>query len=309
MRASKSYGPALVFCAVAGSALLLAGCGAGSSGKASSDAAGSAPRAAAPGAVEAAPNAGGKSAPTGKTSLSGVQIPASGQAIAYTADLRVQARNVVAAANQAKGYVLAAGGYVATETGTTDPGSASLSLRVPAASYTTVLNQLTDRLGKRLWLQQHAEDKTQDVADVASRVRSAQATLDSFKRLLSKANTIGDVLNVEQEISTREADLESLQARQKALAQETSYSTITLAIQGPGAPPPPKKHHSSGFGAGLSNGWHAFIAVVDALAVAVGWLAPFLILAAIVGVPAYLIRRRLRERFGGRGEPPEPEAP
>jgi hypothetical protein len=306
MRASKSSGPALICCAVVTSALLLAGCGAGSSPKSTADRALPTNNDAAGSAMQAAPNPAAKapSAAQGKTTLTGVQIPASGQAISYTADLKVQAKDVTAAANQAKGYVLAAGGYVATETGSTDPASANLSFRVPAANYSTVLTQLTDKLGKRLSLQQNAQDKTQEVADVASRVKSAQATLDTFKRLLSKANTIGDVLNVEQEISTREADLESLQARQKALAQETLYSTITLAVEGMGTPPPAKKHHSqNGFAAGLSNGWDAFTALLSGLAAGLGWLLPFLILAVVVGVPALVVRRRLQTRR----KPPAPD--
>jgi len=284
MRRHVFVGPARLCCAAAVSALLLAGCaGSGSSSKSAAGSAADRRAAPAVGAAEPAtapPKAGG---------LAEVKLPA-GQAISYTADLQVRATNVTAAANQAKGYVLAAGGYVATETGMTDPPSASLSFEVPSARYTQVLGQLTDRLGTRLSLQQKSEDLTQQVADVDSRVKSAQATLDTFKKLLNRANTIGEVLNVEQEISTREADLESLQARQKALAQQTSYSTITLALQSR-ATSPVNKHHS-GFTGGLSSGWDAFTAFLGGVAQVTGWLLPFAALAVVLGLPVLLIRRR-----------------
>src|SRR5581483_4465372 len=134
--------------AFAVTALLLAGCGAGSSSKSSAGSA-AVPRkeagapAIASGPASAGQDAAGQAGQGSAKSLTNVAVP--DQAIAYTAELEVRAKNVTTAAAQAKSYVLAAGGYVASETGTTDPPSADLTLEVPAARYTLVLGQLTDR--------------------------------------------------------------------------------------------------------------------------------------------------------------------
>jgi hypothetical protein len=57
--------------------------------------------------------------------------------------------------------------------------------------------------------------------------------------------------------------------------------------------PPVKKAHVVGFVRGLRGGWHAFTRTVSAIAQAVGALLPFLIVMAILGIAAYLLRRRL----------------
>jgi hypothetical protein len=199
--------------------------------------------------------------------------------------------------------VTAAGGYVENETAASDPaddpashpagqqGTATITFRIPAERYTSVLEQLGGQLGTRLSLRQQAQDVTQEVADVDSRVRSAEAALASFRRLLDRADTVGEVLNVERELARRAADLESLQARQKSLAQQTGFGTVTLQLEAPPETPVAQAKGPDGFLGGLREGWDAFTSIVAGLAVALGWLLPFLAVAALIGVPAWRLRR------------------
>jgi hypothetical protein len=222
--------------------------------------------------------------------------PVTGRAIIYTASLRVRARDVSGSAARAKQLVTGAGGYVENETAASDPAggqgtTATITFRVPADRYATVLEQLGGQLGTRLSLRQQAQDVTQEVADVDSRVKSAEAALASFRRLLDRADTVGEVLNVERELARREADLESLQARQKSLAQQTSFGTVTLQLEAPPKAAVAQAETPSGFLGGLRAGWDAFTAVVAGVAVAVGWLLPFLAVAALIGLPAWRLRR------------------
>ncbi|XVQ08811.1 DUF4349 domain-containing protein [Spirillospora sp. CA-255316] len=220
------------------------------------------------------------------------------RSVVYTADLRVRADNVEQAAARAKQLATSAGGYVENESSASEPAGATLSLKIPADRYVTVLNDLTARLGKKLSLRQQAEDVTREVADVDSRVRSAQATLASFRKLLDRANTVGEVINVEEEIARRQADLESLQARQKALQHSTRYATVSITLESPGTRAAPEKPEG-GFLGGLKNGWEAFTAFLSGLATVLGWLLPFLALAAAIGGPALVVRRRFKERPAG----------
>ncbi|MGI8333302.1 DUF4349 domain-containing protein [Actinomadura scrupuli] len=307
----------LCVCAVA---LVLAGCGGSQSGSGDS-ASNAAP--AAPPAVDAGPgakrapagpeaaagtSAGGTSA-GGATTASQINVPASAaRSVIYTANLRVRAKNVDNAATTAKQLVTAAGGYVESETGSSRPVTSNLTFKVPSDKYSTVLGQLTGQLGTKLSLQQQAEDVTEQVADVDSRVKSAQATLQTFRKLLNRANTVGEVLNVEQEISRREADLESLQARQKSLALQTRYGTVTLQLEAPGVQPAKRHDDEGGFVGGLKSGWDAFVAVVSGAATVLGWLLPFLVVAAVVGLPAWwLTRRRRKPPVSSPASPPPPD--
>ncbi|MDN3355095.1 DUF4349 domain-containing protein [Actinomadura sp. DC4] len=219
------------------------------------------------------------------------------QAIVYTADLTVRAGDVPGAAGEAKRIVTAAAGYVGDESAADDPGSrpsATITFKIPSARYQDVLDQLgSSRIGRRVSLRQQAQNVTEEVADVASRVKSAKATLAAFRALLDRAHSVDDVVRLEQEISTREADLESLQARQKSLSAQTSYATVTLRLQGT-AVARREHHRRTGFAGGVSSGWRAFTAFVTGLSLVVGWLLPFLGLAALLGLPAWWLWRRRR---------------
>jgi Domain of unknown function (DUF4349) len=279
-----------IFVGIAGLALVLAGCGGTSSGSASSGANSSGANRAM--AAPAQP----PSKVSGGTAQQVALAPNTGQMIIYTANLQVATANVGAATTQAKQIVGTAGGYISDENDMSTPGvapSAAITFKVPVAQYPTVLAQLGTKLGRKVSLTQQAQDVTEQVADVNSRVQSAQATLASFRTLLSKATTIGDIINLEQEISQRETDLESLEAKQKALNHETSFATIALQLNGHLLPPKPKTHRH-GFTAGLSSGWHAFTTAVGGIAIALGWLSPFLILALLIGIPAWRLRHKFR---------------
>jgi hypothetical protein len=226
-----------------------------------------------------------------------VRLAPTTRAIVYTADLTVRSGDVDRAAATAKSLVAAAGGYVGTENTTRSPGvrpAATITFRIPSARYQDVLDRLGG-IGTRESLRQQADDVTEEVADVTSRVASAKATLASLRKLLGRASGIDDVVRLEQEISTREADLESLQARQKSLASQTSYATVTLRLEG--TAPVSRPHRSrTGFAGGLSSGWNAFTAFLGGLTLVVGWLLPFLCLAAVVALPVLWWRRRRTAR-------------
>jgi hypothetical protein len=279
-------------------ALLLAGslAACGGSGDSSESAAGVPDRA--PGGI-AGGAAGNRTGGTQSQAGAGAQeAPAAARTVVYTASLRVRAGNVDQAAAKAKQLTLAAGGYVENESSRSG-SSATIALKIPSDRYPTVLNDLA-RLGTRLSLSQKAEDVTREVADVDSRVRSAQATLESFRKLLDRTRTVEEIISVEEKISERQAELEALQARQKALQHSTRYATATLTLVGPLKAAKDVDEDDDGFLSGLKNGWEDFTTFMSGLAVIVGWLLPFLGLAAVIALPVTLVWRRIqRQRTSG----------
>ncbi|TDD74490.1 DUF4349 domain-containing protein [Actinomadura darangshiensis] len=308
MRIVRSITCALVVLLLAG---VMAACGGGGSDHSSGSSAdrkGAAPAATKAGRGEAGETGGARNGTGGSAQA---PLP-TGREVVHTARLRVQAGDVEAAAAKAKQLVGTAGGYVEQESTSSSPARSEIELKIPTDKYTGVLDQLSTQLGKKLSLSQEAEDVTGEVADVEARVRSAKATLEAFRKLLDRAKSVGEVIDVEQEIAEREADLEALQARQKSLTQRTQYATVTVTLAAEPAAPKKEDDSRGGFVGGLQNGWRAFTAFVGGVAVVLGWLLPFLVTAAVIGLPVLAFRHRLRDRFagftgGGAARRPEPE--
>jgi hypothetical protein len=293
------------------SGLLLSGCGGRS---ASSSASGGTAKVSAEGgstndrAFGAAAPAQGAPGSAERSSSSGqaekrVAIPlAAGSDIIYTASLTVRARDVSQEETHAQEIVNATGGYVSSESSSIDPAhparsTASLELKIPVDAYPATLNKLTTALGTQVSLQQQAQDVTETVADVSSRVNSAQAAIAQLRTLLGRATSVGDLLNIQGQISQQESALESLEAQQRALNHETAYATVSLRLTGTKVPVKRKpQHHAGGFVRGLSAGWRALRSFGTGLLAVVGALIPFAVFIAAGGYLAYRGRRWLQRR-------------
>jgi Domain of unknown function (DUF4349) len=137
-------------------------------------------------------------------------------------------------------------------------------------------------------------DVTAKVADVDSRIKTMRASIARMQDLLTRAGSVTEIAQVEGELTSRESDLESLLAQQKALAQRVSQSPITVTLTRV-AIVEPRPVPETGFIAGLRAGWHAFTLFGIGLLTVAGALLPFLALLALIGVPGvWLLRRRGR---------------
>ena len=291
----------LLLAALAG--LLAAGC------SAAGNSASSAPGAGAPQAAAMAPSAGaGHSAARGGAALTALP---STQSIIYTASLTVRAASLTRAATEAAQLAKATGGYVSAENTALNrahpaKSTVSLQLKIPVASYSAVLSQLSTRLGTRQAESQHAEDVTQTVADVTSRVDSAQAAIGQLRKLLARAGSVSSLLDVQNQINTEETSLEALQAQQRALAHQTTYGTVNLLLVSKPVTSVKKNHERpAGFLRGLEAGWHGLVRVVVALLTAAGAALPFAVILAAAGYLGWRGRRwLLRHRAAASGTGP-----
>jgi len=231
-----------------------------------------------------------------------------------TATLGVQVPDVPKALAAARTAAEDAGGYVGDETTSRDEDDAEhteVVLRVPVARYDDVLTALQGS-GKLLNRSSKAEDVTDQVVDVASRVQSQRASVARVRELMDRATSLSDVVSLEGELSRRQADLEALLSRQASLKDRTSLATITLSL----TRTPPKEHAEKDDDPGvldaLFGGWGAFMSVLRWIVVVLAALLPFLLLgAALALVWWYLVRPRRAPRpavAAGAGLPGFPAA-
>ncbi|HEY5187042.1 MAG TPA: DUF4349 domain-containing protein [Actinomycetes bacterium] len=233
---------------------------------------------------------------TAEKAATGPASQAADRSVVRTASLQVRTDGeVLVASRQAASIAQAAGGFVSGENTASDPAHptktvSELVLRVPNARLGSVLDQL-GALGALLQQRQDATDVTGQVVDLNARLASQRASVERVRALLARATTIGDVVQIEGELARREADLESLEAQVKQLADQTSLATVTVTLVGPDTPAPVEPR-PAGFLAGLAAGWHAFTAAGTWLLTAVGAALPFLLLAGLGALVVVAVRRR-----------------
>jgi hypothetical protein len=273
-------------------AVLLAGCtsAGGSSGSAGGDAGGVSDRGAA-GVVDA-----GGSSSTSK----GTPSPST-QQVVTTGDLDLLAKDPIGVATRITGIVIGAGGRIdAEEEQPSGTASASLTARIPAAGFAAARERITHE-GHVRSLTLHSTDVTGRTADYAARITSLRTSIARLRTLLARAGTTSDLVDLESSLTTRETDLEQLQAEQRTLADQVAYTTLAITVTAPAvtrhAAPP---DFVSGFVAGLAG----LLSTGRALLVALGVLLPWLVVLGVLAGAGLLLRRRIRASRARAAAPP-----
>jgi hypothetical protein len=221
-------------------------------------------------------------------------------AVIQRASLTVATKDVGAALTRAEAIVNGTGGFVAIERTEASrqgqPRYSTLTVRVPVDDFDDVLAEL-GALGTLEQQSRSAKDVTGEVVDVESRLASAEESIKRIRLLLGRAQNLGDVIRLESELSSRQADLEALEAQRSFYADQTSLATIdlTLLSRHHVAPPTPEPD-DAGFLAGLAAGWRALLGFLTGGATVLGAMLPFAVLALIVGLPLWLLLRALWQR-------------
>ena len=270
-------------------AALVTACSGSSGGTADSAVAGAPHEAEGAGAAGDTPStgAGEKPAATAKKQIS---QPGVDRKLVRTATMELVAADVVAAVDRARDIAVRETGYAGREQ--VRDTSATLTLHIPSDRFDQALDALSG-LGEVVSREQSAEDVTEEVVDLDSRIATQRASVDRVRALLAKANTVDEIVRIEQEVTAREAELESLQQRSQALAGQVAMSTVTIRIGRTAPAPAPAPEEASGFLAGLSAGWDAFRGAGAVTLQVIGAVLPF-VLALVI--PAALVLRWWRRR-------------
>ncbi len=194
------------------------------------------------------------------------------------------------------------GGFVADErTRNERDGSARssvLELRVPSNHFEDLMSAFAD-VATVTDVRREVTDVTSEVIDVDARVRTAEVSLRRLRGFLGEAADLEDTIRLESEIAQREADLGSLMAQQRYLADQTSLASITVTLtQNPAVVPPQEtdRKDDAGFLTGLHHGWRALLDILLVGATVLGAVLPFAVLGAVLAVPAWLVLRSTRRR-------------
>lgn len=222
-----------------------------------------------------------------------------GRMIARDATLQVAVEDVAPAAAEVRAAAAAAQGWVISEEVQPDEatdkydGYAVLVISVPSTALDSTLTQL-EPVGRVTESTLTSQDVTAQYTDTTARIETLEASITRLRGLMEDATGIEDIVSLERELAQREADLDSLKGLAEGLENDVARSSITVTLQeaDPATPVETPEEASTGFVAGLDNGWQAFLSGVTFVLTALGALLPFAIVAALIAVPILWWRRR-----------------
>ncbi len=142
------------------------------------------------------------------------------------------------------GFVFSSNSYIEQ-----DRQFAQITIQVPVEQFDSTMNDLRSAAFVEEVVRE--ESSTQDVSeefvDNESRMNALRETERRFLALLSEAETVDDILQLEHELTDIRSQIETIQGRQNYLEQVTSFSTITVALQPSGEIVEPQIAGGDGF--------------------------------------------------------------
>jgi predicted anti-sigma-YlaC factor YlaD len=175
---------------------------------------------------------------SGDEEVSGIvgpkSVPATtGRLIAYQVSMMIEVKDFDPAKQELLQIVEQAGGYVAqasTAETPNQPRSASLTVRVPADKLSAVLQQFRG-LGRVRQDQLSTEEVTEQVVDLEARLKNARATEQRLIDVLNnRTGKVGDILQVEQEISRTRENIERMEAQRQNLMRRVEMATVNVTL-------------------------------------------------------------------------------
>lgn len=209
--------------------------------------------------------------------------------------LAVARGKVQQAAEEAARIAQASGGYVehsSMSQGSKTPKqitSASLTIRVPSNVLDKLLSDFA-QLGSVTRQETSATDVTEQYIDVSARLRNKQAQEARLVELLGKANTIGEVMQVEGELARVRSEIEYLTGQMRYMEKTTTYASVSLSIVEEGSTVPSAPSF-------WTDVWNAFLLAWRKLFVFLAGVMP----AAIVIVLATLAYVKIRGNTAKQG--------
>lgn len=233
------------------------------------------------------------------SSSGGPSTPQMERAVISSGTVSMSSKDVAGTRQEVQRIVDAQGGDITEESSETDEkGATSYSrfvIRVPSSKFGDAMYAL-EQVDGVVASNRGSEDVTTQVIDNDVRVRAQEASLKRVELLLAEATSLKNLIWIESQLTTRQAELDSLKSQQSWLTDQTSLSTITVDISKKRAEVEEKdeKDEPAGFLVGLEGGMKALGAAFVAFATIFGALLPFAVVALVVGLPVWIVVRRRR---------------
>jgi Domain of unknown function (DUF4349) len=185
------------------------------------------------------PQSGGAEA-SGAVPVPSSDVPLPEDQIVKTGSIEIQVAGIDTSIARATDEMHGLGGWLAGSDRTTSDAEdmASATYRVPVNRFEDALAAMRV-LGSKV-LAEHTESTPVggQIVDLQARIDNLRASEKAIQAIMAKANTIGDVLTVQERLADVQGQIEELSGQLAGLTDQSAYSTLTVVFVVPILPTP-----------------------------------------------------------------------
>ena len=167
----------------------------------------------------------------------------------------------------------------------------NLSIRVPSDKYDSLLNRISGIAFKVDSKYSNTDEVTERYYDLQSRIQNKKELEKRYREILTKANEVKDILEIERNLNEVRTDIEMMEGQFNYLSNQIKFSSLQVQFyeELPYELNSPKK---KGFWVrifnAVDNGWQVFLTVFVGLVT----LWPFYLAGGLVFVLVMYLKRR-----------------
>jgi hypothetical protein len=146
--------------------------------------------------------------------------------------LGLQVVNLQDAKQKIDSLVKWAGGYFANENlkNSDNQSGYELVIRIPSVNFERFIGSAENGSGKVLYKEIQARDVTEEYVDLQSRLISKRNSLARYNEIMKKANSVKDIIEIEESIRVLQEEIESTEGRIRYMTDCVDYSTLNMTI-------------------------------------------------------------------------------
>jgi len=146
--------------------------------------------------------------------------------------LGLQVDNLQIAKQKIDSLVKSAGGYYANENlkNSENQYGYELVIRIPVVNFERFVGSAEKGSSKILYKEIQARDVTEEFVDLESRLNSKRNSLARYNEIMKKANSVKDIIEIEESIRVLQEEIESTQGRLRYLSNCIDFSTLNMTI-------------------------------------------------------------------------------
>ena len=161
----------------------------------------------------------------------------------------------------------------------------ALTIRVPANKTDSLIALIESNASKIDYKSIDVQDVTEQFIDLEARVKTKKEVEARYRELLTRANSVEEILNIEEQIGNIRTEIESAEGRLRYLSNQVQYSTLQVTFY--------KQSSDFGFWGKIAkafkNGWNGLLWLLVGL---VNLWAIILFIGVAWAIIAYLLKRR-----------------
>ncbi len=243
---------------------------------------------------------------TNETSFA-AQDGAQERIIIRTADMAIVVGDTEEAMNTISQMVTENGGWVVSSSVfqyAENAKTGSMTVRIPSDGFESFLDAVSRMAVETTRISTSGQDVTEEYVDLSSRLANLEATAERVRNFLDEARTVEEALEVNQELSRLEGEIEVIKGRMQYLEQSSAYSMISIELTPDVLSQPLEVGGWQPQGA-ARNALENLVATLQTLVDVAIWFVIYILpLALIVALPVWLIIRYFRRRRSLRKEAP-----